>query len=398
AGADVDATDKAGNTALMCAAMNDAGADTLKVLLDAGADVNRRNNDGGTALMFAALKCGSAEPVKLLLARGADVGARTEAGWTPLRLAREYNPTPEILEALAGSGPNQDVLEDWPERVEAFLASLNVTPSSREVYRKKLRYFFAWLDEKGIPCPEREHLLTWRDGLAASERKPATVLNYLTIVRKFFRWAHREGLCADVADGLDIPRVQHVSRDDTLTRGQVQDMLDGIDRRDVEGLRTYALLSLIVACGLNYSEASEAKVGDIEATDGGAFLTVRGGEGRVSVPADVMNALREYWDARGADGADTPVFTSLKARKSQPMSARMIGAAVKKAARKIRAVRFTPTSLRHTAVRLASRSGERLEDVKRFARHRYIGTTFRYGDKSGRPKHTCEGTIASTIF
>ncbi|MBQ9528438.1 MAG: ankyrin repeat domain-containing protein [Fretibacterium sp.] len=394
-GADVNATDREGNTALMFAAMNNASIDMIKALLDGGADVNARNSEGGTALMFAAMKGRTAETVKLLLARGAEAGVCTDNGWTALRLAQELNPIPGIVEMLAGSGPN------WTELTEKFLASLDVAPSSHESYQKKLKYFFARMEEQEIKWPEREHLLAWREELIASDRKPITVLNYLTVVRKFFRWAHGQGLCADVADGLEIPYAQPAFCDDTLTRGQLQDMLNRIDRGDVEGLRDYALLSLIVSCGLSYAEAAGLKIRDLETAAGGTVLKLCGANGaaeKVSVPANVMKSLEEYWNVRGAKELDMPVFTGLGTHKNQPMSARMIGVAAKNAALKAQGMSFSPTSLRHTAVRLASQGGRRLEDVKRFARHRYIGTTFRYRDKEKKREPTCESTIASTIF
>ncbi len=44
--------------------------EVVKVLLDKGADANAKNKDGGTALMLAA-QDGNLEVVKLLKARGA---------------------------------------------------------------------------------------------------------------------------------------------------------------------------------------------------------------------------------------------------------------------------------------------------------------------------------------
>ena len=52
AGADVNATDDYGETALMWAAWYDA-ADAAKMLIEAGADVNARDKGGKTALIIA---------------------------------------------------------------------------------------------------------------------------------------------------------------------------------------------------------------------------------------------------------------------------------------------------------------------------------------------------------
>ena len=77
AGADVDAKDDEGNTALMDAASGGwRSEDVIKLLLDAGADVDAKDDEGNTALMDAASGGWRNEDVvKVLLDAGADVDA-----------------------------------------------------------------------------------------------------------------------------------------------------------------------------------------------------------------------------------------------------------------------------------------------------------------------------------
>ncbi len=86
AGADANATDFDGRTALMVSSAN-AHRAVAELLLAEGAGVNAQAVDGRTALMAAALN-GHAEIVELLLDNGADPDPRDKDGLTALMLAR----------------------------------------------------------------------------------------------------------------------------------------------------------------------------------------------------------------------------------------------------------------------------------------------------------------------
>jgi len=85
-GADVQARDATGRTALMYAAEN-GDPTTVQMLLIHGADVNARDWQGWTALIYAA-ENGDLSTVQTLLANKANVNARSEgSGWTALMSA-----------------------------------------------------------------------------------------------------------------------------------------------------------------------------------------------------------------------------------------------------------------------------------------------------------------------
>ena len=60
-----------------------------RLLLDAGAEVNAKDADGETALTMVARRSFGHKLTELLVERGADVSATTPAGRTPLELARQ---------------------------------------------------------------------------------------------------------------------------------------------------------------------------------------------------------------------------------------------------------------------------------------------------------------------
>ena len=105
---------------LLLSAVKSGDTAKANAMLQGGADSNARDASGATALMLAAT-AGNLEIVKTLLAGGADVKATDELGWTALMKA-VYNSDldqgfPEVVQALIEAGA--DVAGSglrWPSR------------------------------------------------------------------------------------------------------------------------------------------------------------------------------------------------------------------------------------------------------------------------------------------
>ncbi len=96
----IDPKDKRGTTPLMYAAAV-GSLRSMSMLADAGADVNAKNEFGVTALMW----CATDEArVRLLLSKGADANARSRQGRTPLLIAAATEGTTGILKLLLDKG------------------------------------------------------------------------------------------------------------------------------------------------------------------------------------------------------------------------------------------------------------------------------------------------------
>jgi ankyrin repeat protein len=102
-GADVNAAEADGTTALHWASYRDDG-DSADLLIRAGAKVNAANDLGATPLWTASLN-GSEAMVRRLLAAGADPDAALLAGETPVMVASRAG-KPAVIEQLIAKGAN----------------------------------------------------------------------------------------------------------------------------------------------------------------------------------------------------------------------------------------------------------------------------------------------------
>ena len=292
------------------------------------------------------------------------------------------------------------------ELFDRFINYLDASPKTIDTYTKALRQLFTYFSLNGIKQPQREDIVAFREELKASGHKPTTIQNYITATKLFFSWTAQEGYYPNIADHLKGAKLNRDHKKDYLTSRQVKEVLGTVERESLQGLRDYAILTLMVTGGLRTIEVIRADIGDLRNAGENTVLYVQG-KGRtektdyIKLSPQVERAIRVYLSARGETDETAPLFASCSNNsKGARLSTRSVSGIVKD--RLVKAgydsSRLTAHSLRHTAVTLSLLAGKDITEVQQFARHANIATTMIYNHALDKAKNSCSEAIANAIF
>ena len=301
----------------------------------------------------------------------------------------------------------QDVATVSPQRIEElvdrFIASQDVKESSKLLYRRTLKQYFNWVEDKGYLLSEiaRPQLLEYKQELLTSGKSSLTVGSYITSVRRFYEWTEANKYYPNVAKGIKTPRRKQQFKKQPLLPAQATALLNYYQDK---ALRDYAIVNLLLRTGLRTIEVTRANIGDITFKGSQRVLLVHG-KGRdekdnfVLLTDKSYQPIAEYLATRGKVNSSEPLFTSTSNNsKGERLSTRTISYIAKEGLKAIgldeRA--FTAHSLRHTTAVNILRGGGSLEQAQMTLRHSNPATTQIYTatlDEERRLKNSGEALI-----
>jgi len=280
----------------------------------------------------------------------------------------------------------QDVATVNPQRIEElvdrFIASQDVKESSKLLYRRTLKQYFNWVEDKGYLLSEiaRPQLLEYKQDLLSSDKSSLTVGSYITSVRRFYEWTEANKFYPNVAKGIKTPKRKQQFKKQPLLPAQATALLSYYQDK---ALRDYAIVNLLLRTGLRTIEVIRANVEDITFKGSQRVLMVHG-KGRdekdnfVILTDKTYQPIEEYLSSRGKVNSSEPLFTSTSNNsKGERLSTRSISYIAKEGLKAIgldeRA--FTAHSLRHTTAVNILRAGGSLEMAQMTLRHSNPATT-----------------------
>ncbi len=257
-----------------------------------------------------------------------------------------------------------------------------VSANTKRNYAQALDALF--LFSSGRPLT-RALLMEWRSTM--EKQAPSTINVRLSAVRKMVAEARRNGMLgAEAAANLnDIPNIrqQGTRLGNWLTKEQARELLAVPDRKTLKGKRDYAILALLVGCGLRRRELASLDVEDIQMReDRWVIIDLCGKGGRirtVAVPLWVKQGINVWMTAAGID--EGRLFRSVKKggkKIGESLGDWAVWSVVEQSAKQIGIERFGAHDLRRTCAKLCRKAGGDLEQIKFLLGHSSIQTTERY--------------------
>jgi integrase/recombinase XerD len=249
--------------------------------------------------------------------------------------------------------------------------------NSISAYRRDLLQLAAWLDGRDLLAAEAVDLQRYFAATFAASRA-STANRRLATLRRFYRWALREGLIAadptlKLAAARMPPRFPK-----TLTEAQVEALLAAPDVATDLGLRDRAMLELIYATGLRVSELVGLRLVHLSLAEGLVRVTGKGQKERIVPLGEEARLWLERYSARSRAALlkGRPAEALFVTGRGGPMSRQMFWKLVRRYAAQadIRAP-LSPHGLRHAFATHLLNHGADLRVVQMLLGHADISTT-----------------------
>jgi integrase len=277
-------------------------------------------------------------------------------------------------------------LPDLEQSKAAVLNSLT-SESGQRTYDHAITDFVDWYCSEPRLAFNRTVVLRYRIYLEQKHYAPTTINFRLAAVRRVAFEAADSGLLSpELAAG--IRRVKGVRRigvrvGNWLTAEQGKRLLAGVERGSLRGKRNYAMLAMLIGCGLRRGELLALRVGSVQLREEHwviADLLGKAGHIRtVPVPGWVKNAVDEWKEASGI--MEGTLFRSIhRAGRvwGTGMTPKVLWEIVREAASQARIEKLAPHDLRRTCARLCRLAGGELDQIQFLLGHVSIQTTERY--------------------
>lgn len=198
-------------------------------------------------------------------------------------------------------------------------------------------------------------------------------------LRSLLRFLHLRGMTElALADAVSpVAGWRETSVPQTISREDVERLLGDCYRSSLDGVRNFAILTLLARLGLRSIEVARLELDDLDWRSG--EILVRGKArrtDRLPLPGDVGEALADYLSRRRPHPTRR-VFLTLRA-PIRPIRPDLVGDVVRRACERAGVPEVSAHRLRHALASELLREGASLIDISQVLRHRDLAPTAIY--------------------
>jgi integrase/recombinase XerD len=268
--------------------------------------------------------------------------------------------------------------------IDALWLEDGLSKNTLEAYRRDLNLYVSWLEPRALNDTAEVELQAYF-AHSHGATKATTANRRLTVFKRYFRWALREGLMS-VDPTLKLQSAKQALRvPKTLTEAQVEALLAAPDTSEALGVRDRTMLELMYASGLRVSELVTLKTLNLGLNDNVLRVLGKGAKERLVPFGEVASQwLRRYLGGARAEllaGKQTnDLFVTVRgATPGTAMSRVMFWMVVKKYAA-LAGIQspMSPHTLRHAFATHLLNHGADLRAVQMLLGHADISTTTIY--------------------
>jgi integrase/recombinase XerD len=271
-----------------------------------------------------------------------------------------------------------------------FLSEQSVTQNSIRTYNQMLKNWvhFCISQKIDIRQPRKADVIFFKNYLMKTGKAINTVNLNVTVLKMFFSWLKQNSIYSNITEGIRNVRNDNRHLKKYLKEDQVNRLLNSIPFNDLEGMRDYCLIMLMVTTGLRRAEIARLKYKNIiwhqTSLEPPLIKIYRKGNefhSEFSLSEEIIAPIIEYINYRHRReniSTFSPLFISLSknsyAKQLQPGSiSRIVKTRLSNIG--INDPKITAHSLRHTAAIIALKHKVDLFAVSRMLGHRSIETT-----------------------
>jgi integrase len=276
-----------------------------------------------------------------------------------------------------------------PDLDHSKLAVLNslASPGSRRVYQYAIEQFIAWYCSEPRLAFNRIVVLRYRMFLEGRRLAANTINQQLAAVRRLAYEAADAGLlspelAAGIARVKGVKQLGHRSGN-WLSLDQSSEVLRSASGDGLRAKRDYAMLAVLLGCGLRRSELVGLETDEIQTRQDHWAIVDLIGKGRrvrtVPIPQWVKKAVDRWVVAAGI--TQGKVFRAVTKRGKvwgKGISQNLVWCVVRNCCKGVGLEHIAPHDLRRTCAKLCHAGGGELEQIQFLLGHASVQTTERY--------------------